>query len=126
MGATAEVHSTVGAQRPRGSTVGLPEAHRPTAALPWIDVRPPQRKMKALIYRVAGPPPGQGARQIDQLRWVRRLLLWGATPAMALAIVVLVVVGHVYIVAAIFAVAQLLSIGSTSLRIRRDERRQQD
>jgi hypothetical protein len=52
-------------------------------------------------------------------------MFW-STPAMAMACVLLIVVGRLYVVAAIFAGLQLWSIASVSLRIRRDERTRQD
>jgi hypothetical protein len=54
----------------------------------------------------------------------RRLLLFWSTPAAAVGCVVLIVAG-VYIGAAIVAVLQVWSLASVSLRVRREERKQQ-
>ena len=80
--------------------------------------------MKALIYRIAGQPPGKGAPQLDQLQWIRRLIVRVATPATALACVVLIAIAHLYVVAAVCAALQIWSVASISRRISRAERTQ--
>jgi hypothetical protein len=77
--------------------------------------------MKVFFYRVVGLPPGKSAPQIDQLRWVRRIIVRWATPLTLVACVVLIVAG-VYIGAVIVAVLQAWSIASVSRRIRREQR----
>jgi hypothetical protein len=77
--------------------------------------------MKVFFYRVVGQPPGKGAPQIDQLRWVRQIIVRWATPLTVVVCVVLVVAG-VYIGAVIVAVLQLWSMASVSRRIRREQR----
>jgi hypothetical protein len=77
--------------------------------------------MKAFFYRVVGPPPGKSAPQVDQLRWVRQIIVRWATPLTIVACLVLIVAG-VYIGAAIVAVLQVWSIASVSRRIRREQR----
>ena len=74
--------------------------------------------MKAFFFRVVGVPPGKSAPQINQLRWIRRIILRWATPLTLVGCVVLIVAG-VYVGAVIVAVLQLWSIASVSLRIRR-------
>jgi hypothetical protein len=78
--------------------------------------------MKALSYRIAGQPPGKGAPQLDQLRWIRRLLVRVTTPTVVLACVLLVAFAHLYVVAAVFAALQVLSLASISRRIHRAAR----
>ncbi len=77
--------------------------------------------MKAFVYRVVGPPPGKSAPQLDQLRWVRRIIVRWAAPLTLVACVVLIVAG-VYIGAVIVALLQLWSIASVSRRIRHGQR----
>ena len=79
--------------------------------------------MKTLIHRVVGKPPGKGAPHIEQLRWVRRLLLGVSAPTMVVACVVLIIVG-IYLAAAIFAAVQVWSLLPVTMRVRREERRQ--
>lgn len=81
--------------------------------------------MKALIYRIVGQPPGKGAPQLDQLRWVRRLLFRWTAPTMALGCIVLILAG-VYLAAAILAALEILSLFSVSVRLHRAERQQQE
>jgi small-conductance mechanosensitive channel len=82
--------------------------------------------VRKLFYRVVGPPPRKAAAQVDQLRWVRRIVVRFSTPLAALACVVLIVVGRVYIAAFVVAVVQLSSIAWLTVRIRREERKQLD
>jgi hypothetical protein len=79
--------------------------------------------MRTVFYRVVGPPPGEGAPTIEQLRWVRRIVVRCSTPLAVFAAVVLVVIGHVSVAAPVVAALQLWSIASINARIRREERK---
>jgi hypothetical protein len=78
--------------------------------------------MKAPVYRITGQPPGKKAPQLDQLRWIRRILARVTMPTMVLACVLLIAFAHLYVVAAVFAALQVLSLASITRRINRAAR----
>jgi len=77
--------------------------------------------LASFFYRVVGLPPEKGSPQIDQLRWIRRIILRWAVPLTLAGCVILIVAG-VYAAAVIVALLQLWSIALVSLRLRREQR----
>ena len=81
--------------------------------------------MRGLIYRVVGPPPDKNTPRSERLRWIRRLNWRVYTPLAALGAVLLLLWVPWYFAAAAVAI-QASSLMSISLKIRREQRKEQE
>jgi hypothetical protein len=82
--------------------------------------------MRGLVYRVVGPPPDKNTPRSERLRWIRRLNWRCFAPLASLgAVLLLVWVPHLWYFAAGAVAIQAYTLMSISLKIRREERKEQ-